>query len=78
MPGTGGDARRARPALDCPVTPGAREAASVRQRRAGRGLTGDGKKDLLVGAPPPGAYLYPGPFSAAGAAGPEREFKHPR
>ena len=71
VPGAGGG-------LDCALTipaPGA-------QPRFGNALlvtdvNGDGKKDLLVGAPSTRAYLFLGPFSAGVAPAPSKEFKHP-
>jgi hypothetical protein len=69
VPGEGG--------LDCPLT----IPAPGGQPRFGNALlvadlNGDGKKDLLVGAPPLRAYLFAGPFTA-GAVPTAREFKHP-
>jgi hypothetical protein len=70
VPGAGG--------LDCPLT----IAATAAQPRFGNALlitdvNGDGKKDLLVGAPPTRAYLYTGPFTAGTTPAPAKEFKHP-
>jgi hypothetical protein len=64
--------------LDCALT----IPAPAMQPRFGNALlitdvNGDGKKDLLVGAPPTRAYLYTGPFTAGTAPAPAKEFRHP-
>jgi hypothetical protein len=64
--------------LDCALT----IAAPAAQPRFGNALliadvNGDGKKDLLVGAPPTRAYLYTGPFTAGASPTPAKEFRHP-
>ncbi len=69
-PGEGG--------LDCPLT----ITAPLMQPRFGNAvlvtdINGDGKKDLLVGAPPTRAYLYLGPFVAGVAAGPQQGVQAP-
>jgi hypothetical protein len=64
--------------LDCPLT----IPAPAMQPRFGNALlitdvNGDGKKDLLVGAPPTRTYLYLGPFTAGTPPAPAKEFRHP-
>jgi hypothetical protein len=68
---------RAADGLDCTVT----FESPEKQAHFGNSIlagdfTGDGKPDLLVGAPPTRAYLFAGPFSP-GAAPAAQELRHP-
>ncbi len=64
--------------LDCPVI----LESPAKLPRFGTSLvagdfTGDGKLDLLVGAPPLRAYVFPGPFAPGKPALPSLELRHP-